>query len=217
MSEKLQNIVFNRETFRTVFNASDSMLDDLHLYAQLLLKWQKYMNLIGKSSVHDIWGRHFADSIQLFNLLNLKAKTLIDLGSGAGFPGLILALKFLDSGGPQVHLIESNQRKAGFLMEANRILKTRVIVHAKRIENINDLKGDIIIARGLAPLDRLLNFAKMLIKHDSECFFLKGQNVSQELTEAKKKWKMNVIEINSLTRKGAKILKITKISSIAKI
>ncbi len=217
MDQKLKNSILSRDTFKMAFDVSDSMLNNLDLYAHILLKWQNHTNLIGKSSMEDIWGRHFLDSVQLFPFLNLKAKTLIDLGSGAGFPGLILALKFLECGGPQVHLIESNQRKARFLMEVNRILNVGVVVHSKRTEYINDLKGDIITARAVAPLHRLLGFAERFINSDTECFFLKGENVSQELTEAKKKWKMHVMEIDSITRKGAKILKLKKISSIAKI
>jgi len=201
-------LIFDQYRFKSQFGVSKECIRKLELYENLISKWQEKVNLISKVSAQDLWKRHFFDSAQLLNFIEKTEKVLVDLGSGAGFPGLVLALKFVESGGPRVHLVEANKKKALFLNEANQILNTNAIIHCKRLECIKDLKADIITARALAPLNRLLGQATQFLKPDSTCLFLKGENVSKELCDAQKNWTLRVEKFNSITREGAQILKI---------
>ena len=205
---------FHRATFQKQFGFSKEAMKKLEIYSKLIFKWQEKVNLISKSSAQDLWKRHFFDSAQVLKFIKKTEGDLVDLGSGAGFPGLVIAVKFIESGGPQVHLIEANKKKALFLIEANQMLKTNVIVHSKRLEQIIDLKADIITARALAPLDRLLGLSTRFLKPDSTCLFLKGENVGIELREAQKTWGFRVEKFDSITRDGAKILKIGGIKAL---
>jgi len=125
----------------------------LNTYAELLRKWQRSINLVGPKTLDDLWNRHFVDSAQLLPLIPPTARVLVDFGSGAGFPGLVLAIL----GMAEVHLIESDQRKATFLREVARATGTPVTVHAKRIEQVTPFPADIVSARALAPLGDLLD------------------------------------------------------------
>jgi len=148
---------------------------DLRAYGENLQKWQKRINLIGKATVDDMWSRHFLDSAQLFDLLPDKVDRLIDIGSGAGFPGLVLAVLIKHRGGPNVHLIEADGRKAAFLTETNRILAAGAVVHRCRAESLPDLRADVITARAVAPLDRLIGLAEPFLKEQTVCLFPKGK------------------------------------------
>ncbi len=156
--------------------------DRLQAYADLLKRWQRRINLVGRDSVPGLWHRHIRDSAQLLPLLPDGARTLVDLGSGAGFPGLILAIL----GVPEVRLIESDQRKAAFLAEAARVTGVRVTIETRRIEDVPACAADIVTARALAPLDRLLPLVRRFVRPDSVVLLLKGQDVDRELTEATK-------------------------------
>jgi len=200
-----------KEDFARQLDITGSLLDRFSAYQELLEKWQQRINLVSRSTLPDLWRRHFLDSAQLFPLIPKSAKTLVDLGSGAGFPGLVVALLISERGGPDVHLVEADSRKAAFLAEANRILETRVTVHSRRIESITDLKGEVITARALAPLDRLLNQAERFMGPETTCLFLKGENAAHELTIARKHWTMKVSEITSITHDLARILKLMEV------
>ncbi len=206
--------LLTREDFATQAGLSQDLVERFSEYRKLLESWQSRVNLVARSTVPDIWGRHFLDSAQLFSLLPVTAKTLVDLGSGAGFPGLVLGLLVSERGGPDIHLVEADSRKAAFLSEANRVLQANVTVHCRRIESINDLKADVITARALSPLDRLLGQAERFITPASTCLFLKGEKASLELTEALKHWTMEVTEIASITHDLARILKLTEVSRV---
>lgn len=172
------------EHFQAETSVSRETLDRLRVYAELLVKWQARINLVGPATIPDLWRRHMLDSAQLFPLLPRNLPRLIDIGSGAGFPGLVLAIL----GVPEVHLVESDLRKGAFLREVARQTAASVTVHSARIESLSDLKAPVVTARALAPLPKLLDLAAPLLAPDGQCLFLKGQNIAEELTEARKIW-----------------------------
>ena len=173
-------------------------------FVDLLTTWQKTTNLVSPATLPEIWTRHVADSLQLFSLAP-GAKLWIDLGSGGGFPGIPIACLFADIPGAQMHLVESNQKKAAFLREAARTLRLPVIVHAERIEDFAqrfDGSADVVSARALAPLVKLLPDAYSLLKAGTKCLFPKGQDVGAELTEASKYWTIGLEMVPSKTGGG---------------
>jgi len=176
----------------------------------LLLQWQAKINLVAPSTMEDIWTRHIADSLQLVGL-EPKAKIWIDLGSGAGFPGLVVACALADEKDACVHLVESNGKKAAFLREAVRVLEVPAVVHARRIEDFvagfSD-RADVVTARALAPLGELLDLAAPLLKTGAKGLFLKGQDVEAELTEASKCWTINSTLVPSKTNQHGRIVVI---------
>jgi 16S rRNA (guanine527-N7)-methyltransferase len=184
----------------------------LELYADLLRKWQRSINLVGPRTIGDLWNRHFTDSAQLLPLIppveTPATRVLVDFGSGAGFPGLVLAIL----GAGEVHLIESDQRKATFLREVARATGTPVTIHAKRIEQVAPFPADVVSARALAPLSDLLGFAAPFLRPDSLCLFPKGQMAEDELSAASKTWNMTVDRIQSVTDSSATILRISRVS-----
>jgi 16S rRNA (guanine527-N7)-methyltransferase len=157
-------------------------------YAELLVAWSTRINLIGQSTLDDLWRRHFLDSAQLRPLIPPGAQSLIDLGSGAGFPGLVLAIL----GVPAVELVEADTRKAAFLREAARITGADVTIRGCRIEAVPPHSVDVVTARGCAPLDRLLALGERFIGPHTICVFPKGVRVEDELTAAVKAWTMTV-------------------------
>jgi len=180
----------------------------LEIYAATLIKWQKKINLVSAATLPDLWRRHMLDSAQLFPLLPKGVRVLADLGSGAGFPGLVLAIL----GVPEVHLIESDQRKAAFLREVARLTGTTVIIHAERIESLSPtFVPDVVTARALAPLDKLLELSTALFTNNPEFFFLKGKTLDDELTVAKKAWHMAVHVTKSRTDESGAIIHLREV------
>jgi 16S rRNA (guanine527-N7)-methyltransferase len=177
----------------------------LDRFVELLLAWQKTTNLISPSTLPHIWTRHIADSLQLLDLAP-DARTWIDLGSGGGFPGVVIACALADRKGAAVHLVESNAKKAAFLREAGRATGAPIAVHAMRIEKFVDTHmggADAVTARALAPLKSLLTLSFSLLAAGSLGLFPKGQDVEAELTEASKYWNINHTLVPSRTdRKG---------------
>jgi 16S rRNA (guanine527-N7)-methyltransferase len=173
----------------------------LDRYLDLLREWQAKTNLVAPSTLPHLWTRHIADSLQLLTLAP-TAKIWVDLGSGAGFPGVVLACALADTPGAVVHLVERNSKKAAFLREALRITSAPGIVHLAGIEDIVDsIAGpiDCVTARALAPLNQLIGFAEPLVKKGAKALFLKGQDVEAELTEATKYWNIKANLHSSLT------------------
>ena len=169
---------------------SDDALARLDKFAALLTDWQRRINLIAPSTLPHIWTRHIADSLQLLRHAP-TAKIWTDLGSGGGFPGIPLACALAQTPGAQVHLVESNGKKAAFLREAVRITGVPATIHAERIENFGDSFGgnaDAVTARALAPLKLLCDQAFPLLTKGAIGLLLKGQDVEAELTEAAKYW-----------------------------
>jgi 16S rRNA (guanine527-N7)-methyltransferase len=164
----------------------------LDLYVELLREWQAKTNLVAPSTLPTLWTRHIADSLQLLPLAP-SAKIWVDLGSGGGFPGVVLACALAEVSGALVHLIERNAKKAAFLREALRITGASGTVHLSDIEDSVDRISapvDCVTARAVAPLHQLIGFAEPLVQRGAKALFLKGQDVEAELTEATKCWKI---------------------------
>jgi 16S rRNA (guanine527-N7)-methyltransferase len=164
----------------------------LDRFVALLLTWQKTTNLISPSTIDNIWTRHVADSLQLLDLAP-NARVWIDLGSGGGFPGIVLACALADRPGAVIHLVESNAKQAAFLREAARVTGAPAVTHGVRIENLVDSFGagvEAVTARALAPLKSLLVWSYPLLV-TAPGIFPKGQDVGAELTEAAKYWSID--------------------------
>ena len=164
----------------------------LDRYLDLLGEWQAKTNLVAPSTLPTLWTRHVSDSLQLLSIAP-SAKVWVDLGSGGGFPGVVLACALAETAGAMVHLVERNAKKAAFLREALRITRSPGTVHLADIGDIVDrIAGpiDCVTARAVAPLDQLIGFAEPLVKRGAKALFLKGQDVEAELTEATKYWKI---------------------------
>jgi 16S rRNA (guanine527-N7)-methyltransferase len=164
----------------------------LDAYVDLLLQWQAKTNLVASSTLPTLWTRHISDSLQLLTFAP-GAKIWIDLGSGGGFPGVVLACAMAEAPGATVHLVERNAKKAAFLREALRITQAAGTVHLADIgDSVDSFPGaiDCVTARAVAPLHQLLGFAEPLVGKGAKALFLKGQDVEGELTEATKYWKI---------------------------
>jgi 16S rRNA (guanine527-N7)-methyltransferase len=173
------------------YNVSRESLERLEEYVELLLSWQRSFNLIGNSTASTIWTRHILDAVQLLPLLPPRTTAIADLGSGAGIPGLVLAI----AGELEAHLYESTGKKAAFLREAIRKTSTKAQVHNVRLETLRG-RTDLpmvqcVVARALAPLPLLLDYAEPFLKQGAIGLFHKGQDVDLELTDATKCWKLN--------------------------
>jgi 16S rRNA (guanine527-N7)-methyltransferase len=190
-------------------NVSRETFSRLETYDALLRKWQAKINLVAKDSLQELWRRHFLDSAQLLPLLPAGNDPITDLGSGAGFPGLVLAMMTERV----VHLVDSDQRKGAFLLECARQagVLDRVKVHTTRIEAAQAWKAPIITARALAALDQLLNWAEPYLTPQTVCLFLKGAKAEDELTLAGRSWNMAVERHGSLTDPSGVILKLSDI------
>src|ERR1700691_262551 len=162
----------------------------LDRYVELLLEWQAKTNLVAPSTLPNLWTRHISDSLQLLSL-SPSAAVWADLGSGGGFPGIVLACGLAETPGAMIHLVERNAKKAAFLREALRVTGSPGMGHLADIRDSVDRitgKGDCVTARALAPLHQLIGYAEPLVKQGAKALFLKGQDVETELTEATKYW-----------------------------
>jgi 16S rRNA (guanine527-N7)-methyltransferase len=193
-----------REAFGDLLGVSRETLERLTVYLALLRRWQPAVNLVGPATLADPWRRHFLDSAQLAAYVPGAARSCIDVGSGAGFPGMVLALL----GVPGVHLIESDRRKAQFLREVARATAAPVAIHAERIEELAPWPADVVIARAVAPLPRLLELVEPFVSADTVCLFLKGGSVAHELTEARISWHMVSERLPSLSHASGVVLKL---------
>ncbi|CAO3415277.1 16S rRNA (guanine(527)-N(7))-methyltransferase (EC 2.1.1.170) [Azospirillum doebereinerae] len=197
---------FDATAFQDATGVSRETLERLSAYERLLRKWQPKINLVGPSTLPDLWRRHFLDSAQLYPLLPDAAQVLVDLGSGAGFPGLVLAIL----GVPEVHLIESDSRKAVFLREAARAAGVTVTVHNKRIETVNGIEADVVTARALAPLADLFGWSFPFLGSRGTALFLKGQALDDELTAAAASgWTMRIERFDSRSDPTGTILRVS--------
>ena len=183
---------------------SRETMERLRIFVRTLEEWAPRINLVAKSSLDDVWGRHIADSAQIAEL-GESARTWLDFGSGAGLPGLVVAALLPET---QVTLVESDTRKCAFLSIASQRMGVSTVVKNERIENLPGSQAAVISARAVAPLDTLLEYAEPHRTTGTVCLFLKGENVDQELTAARKRWKMTVERIQSRTSKTGSILRI---------
>ena len=185
----------------------------LDAFVELLLKWQRAVQLVSASSLSHLWTRHVADSLQLLDLAP-EAKVWADLGSGGGFPGLVVAIALKDRAGAKVHLVESDQRKSAFLREAVRVLELPAMIHVKRIEALSpDALPDleIVTARALAPLSELLELANPFLQNGAKALFMKGANLDNELTAATKSWNIRSTTVPSKTDAEGRILLVDQV------
>jgi len=205
-------MVMAPEEFAATLNVSRETLQRLQRYADLLRKWQKALNLVANRSLDDLWRRHFLDSGQLLAHLPPTISGIADIGSGAGFPGLVLAIM----GSTQVHLIESDSRKCLFLAEAARAAGLEPgrnpIIHNSRVETLTDLRVGVATSRACANLTTLLGYCLPLLAPGGICLLLKGAKVEEELTDAAKSWHMDVQRFASLSDPSGTILRISKLA-----
>jgi len=194
--------------FAAETGVSRETLDRLRVYAALLTKWNRSINLVGRSTLDDLWRRHMLDSAQLHPLLPPSTRTVVDLGSGAGFPGMVLAVM----GVPDVHLIESDRRKCAFLREVSRETGVKATIHAERIESMAGFAADAVVSRALADLPQLLDFASKFVDEHSILLFLRGRGVDLELTRLGKAANMRIEKFPSRTDPHATILRLEAIS-----
>jgi 16S rRNA (guanine527-N7)-methyltransferase len=196
---------------------SRETLDRLDRYVALLLDWQRRLNLIAPSTEQTLWTRHIADSLQLLPLA-AGASVWADLGSGAGFPGLPIACALAATDGARVHLVESSSRKAAFLREAAQATGAPVAVHEMRIADFVKARPpniEVVAARAVAPLSRLLAGAYPLLKSGAIGLFQKGQGVDAELTEAAKYWRVQMTLVPSRTDPKARVVVVRGLKPIA--
>ena len=213
----------DRALAQTLAPVSRETLARLDRLVEVLLPVAAHTNLIARSTIPHLWTRHIADSLQLLSLApnasTLNANTWIDLGSGAGFPGLVIACAIADQLGAAVHLVESVQKKAAFLREAVQQIQLPATVHAVRIEDFGknpNIKADVVTARALAPLDQLLTLAHPLLKSGALGLFPKGQDVEGELTQASKSWTIEASLVPSQTNASSRIVVVKALAPLRK-
>ena len=209
------------EAFQARLSVSRETLDRFRSYAALLGKWNRAINLVGPKTLEDIWRRHFLDSAQLRSYLpelpGPAERVILDVGAGAGFPGLVLALL----GCGRVHLVEADQRKAQFLREVVRATGAPAEIHAERLERLRQPEDlpeiDVITCRAFAPLPRLLSLTERFLRPESGKkpaigLFLKGARVDEELTAAAKTWRLRIDRFESETDPRGSILRLKLLS-----
>ncbi len=196
--------------FAQATGVSRETLARLEAYAALLERWRTRVNLVSAASAADLWRRHMLDSAQLAPLIPKRTRRLVDLGSGAGFPGLVLAIM----GVPGVELVESDGRKCAFLEAVIRETGAPAAVHCARAEALAPRPADVVTARALAPLPRLLALAARFVGPGTLCLFPKGARVDEELTAAAKEWTMDLERIPSATDPSGTILHIQNLQGL---
>ncbi|WP_028878105.1 16S rRNA (guanine(527)-N(7))-methyltransferase RsmG [Terasakiella pusilla] len=190
-------------------DVSRETLDKLQVYADLLVKWQAKINLVSNSTLDDLWTRHLLDSAQVFPFLPNQTKTLVDIGCGAGFPGLVLAIMGVED----VHMVDSDMRKMAFVREVARATETPVTIHNCRIDDVKETEfADVVTSRALASLEKLLGFSANLRKPDGTCIFLKGRKTEEEIREAQKNWNFEYQSHGSVSDHEGKVLIIERMT-----
>jgi 16S rRNA (guanine527-N7)-methyltransferase len=200
--------------FQRAFSVPHETVERLTAYEALLRQWQKAMNLVAPATLNEIWPRHFADCAQLTGLAP-QSRNWLDLGSGAGFPGLVIAIMTANQQNRSVHLIESNKRKCAFLSEVARRTAIAVTIHEERIEDV--ARGgqvtdvDVITARALAPLDRLLDLSEGFFTDGTIGLFLKGREAGREMEEARGRASFSFRTIPSRVHSEGSIVEVKRV------
>ena len=207
--------VIKYDDFCSIQYVSRETYDKFKIYYETLIKWQKSINLISNSTLDSIWNRHILDSAQLYKYTQNMKGNILDFGSGAGFPGLVLAMM----GNENVNAVESDEKKCIFLKEVARLSDTKINIHNSRIEKLKFIKPELITARALAPLIKLIEYIENYMKQGDnlrkdlpKLLFLKGKNYKQELSELKKIRNFDVTVCSSMSDEYGKILNIKNIS-----
>jgi len=188
----------------------------LEVFADLLLVWQDKINLIAPSTQDELWTRHIADSLQLLPLAP-HARVWVDFGSGGGFPGMPIACALAAESGAQVHLVESNGKKAAFLREAVRAVGVPAVVHQQRVEKFGESCAEtvhVVTARALAPLKTLCEQAFPFVRKGAVALFPKGQDIDAELTDAAKYWRVEASKVASKTSPQSSIVVIRSLAPV---
>lgn len=197
------------------WGVSRETMDRLEVYAELLKKWNPRINLVAKSTIDDIWHRHFEDSAQLYHLAPHPVGHWADLGSGGGFPGLVIAIMALEHDTPKrVTLVESDARKCAFLRTVIRETGAPATVVTGRIEAITPLECDVLTARALADLSHLMEFAERHLLPEGTALFPKGASWKKEMAEAQQKWNFEHQVAKSKTEDGPVILSIAGVARV---
>ncbi len=194
-------------------NVSRDTQERLDIYLELLRKWSPKINLVSPASLKDAARRHFDDSLQIASLTPEGAKSWIDMGSGGGFPGAVVAIALAGSG-LEITLIESDQRKAAFLRTVSRETKTPFKVIAQRIEDVPAMNCDVVSARALAPLADLLEYAEPHLVPHGKALFMKGGSWRNEVRDAQKTWRFTCDAHTSMTNPDAAVLEIGGLSRV---
>ena len=200
-------VEYGPSAFQRDLNVSRETLARLEKYAELLQKWQAKINLVSTRSLKDLWRRHFLDSAQLAPVIQKvggASPQCLDFGAGAGFPGMVLAIQ----GVGEWTLVESDQRKAAFLAELSRSAEVSVTLRRERIETMEAFAVDVITARAVAPLERLLTYAKPFVAEQTICLFPKGRRYAEEIDEARDRWDVEVEALPSRSDADGRILLI---------
>ena len=199
---------------KLVFHVKHEAIADLQKFYDILAAQNEVMNLVGPATLPDYWSRHVLDSAQLLNH-RPDARTWADLGAGAGFPGIILAilLKHSEGAAPQVYLVESLTKRCRFLQTAVDDLSLPATVINDRAENVK-LKVDVVTARAVAPMNKLLGFAEGFIHKGADAWFLKGENVESELVDAGKVWGFDVEQYESLSDPRGRVIQVRRLRRV---
>ena len=200
----------DRAAFLAAWPVSRETEARLERYAQLLRVWNQGLSLISQSTTDLIWTRHFLDSAQLAPLFPNPDDSIVDVGSGAGFPGLVLAIMGL----PRIHLVEHNMRKIAFLKTVAAELSLNVEIHGLKAEAEKPFQAVAVTARALKPLDQLLGMVRNFVGPQTVCVFPKGRNAEVELTEAQRHWRMDVERFPSRTSPDSTIFRLSNISAL---
>ncbi len=203
--------------FSSYVYVSRETFEKLYIFYRTLTKWQNSINLISESSAKNIWERHFLDSAQLYNYVKDINGNILDFGSGAGFPGLVLAIM----GKKNIHLVESDYKKCVFLKEISMLTDIDITIHNCRIENLRFFDVDLVTCRALAPLPKLIDYVENFVSKSSnkdqnlpKLLFLKGKMYKQELSQLKKNKIIDFREYTSITDRYGKILYINKVEML---
>ena len=202
-------------SFQAASGATDAQMADLERFRALLAEWNEKLNLVGPSALAAFWPRHAWDSAQLLKI-EPDARTWADLGAGAGFPGLVLAILLKGKPGAHVHLVESLGKRCRFLEAVVGTLNLPATVHNARAESLS-LKVDAVTARAVAPLHKLLGFAEPYLKRGALGVFLKGQDIASELTEATRYWKFAHDLSPSRSSSEGRVVRVRKLVRVGKV
>ena len=203
------------DTFTRIIQVSRETIDSLKIYEQILLKYNKNLNLIGKSTINEVWNRHFLDSAQVIDLIDKKIKTCLDIGSGAGFPGLVLAIickgRNLNT---NFNLLEKSPKKCTFLKEVCSELNLNTKIICQDIENIQKIQSDVLIARAFKPIPKIFEIIHKKINFEKKIVLFLGKKQKFLLNEVSKNWHIEYKQRNSVTSNDSLIIEIYKLEKI---